>query len=194
LSLPVEDLAPTALVVDHWHQQVEDVVTESGLHRRLFTEASKFFSNSDWEYLLTDVLQRLNPGWKVKRTGGKAEAKHGTDILATIPNLFRDGQYGIAIQVKDYEGFVNDDPIHAILKAKEGFWKDGFWKDRGIEIVELVIVVVQGDKQAAHQLEESAKKAGVNVIWSSDVEELVFLAACNFLSDSESHFSFDQSS
>jgi hypothetical protein len=55
---------------------------------------------------LIDVLQRLNPGWKVERTGGKAEAKHGTDILVTIPDVFRDGYYGIAIQVKDYEGFV----------------------------------------------------------------------------------------
>jgi hypothetical protein len=136
------------------------------------------FSKSDWEYLLIDVLQHLNPGWKVGRTGGKTEAKHGTDILVTIPDLFRDGHYGIAIQVKDYEGFVNDDPIHQILKAK-----NGYWKDVGIEILELVIVLIRGDKEAGHQLKKSAAEAGVRLIWSTDIEELLFRSACRFLSN-----------
>jgi hypothetical protein len=148
------------------------------LQENLFAAAQKYFSKSDWEYLLIDVLQHLNPGWKVERTGGKTEAKHGTDILVTIPDVFRDGYYGIAIQVKDYEGFVNDDPIHQILKAKSGYWKD-----LGIEILELVIVLIRGDKQAGHQLEKSAMKAGVRLIWSTDVEELLFRSACRFLSN-----------
>src|SRR5258708_38856448 len=108
-------------------------------------------------------LQRLNPGWKVERTGGKAEAKHGTDILVTIPDVFRDGFYGIAIQVKDYEGFINDDPIRQILKAKEGYWKDF-----GIAILELVIVLIGGDRQAGRQLAKSAAEKGVRLIWSTD--------------------------
>jgi hypothetical protein len=181
LSLPPENLESTSPVVGSWHQSVEELVQETGLQKNLFAKAHKDFSNSDWEYLLTDVLQRLNPAWKVKRTGGKAEAAHGTDILLTIPNAFRDGYYGIAIQVKDYEGFVNDDPLHQILKAK-----GEFWKDRGIQILELVIVLVRGDKQAGHQLGESATKAGVRIIWSTDVEKLIFLSACNFLADPES--------
>jgi hypothetical protein len=180
LSLPPENLGSTSSVVDSWHQDVEDLVKEAGVQGNLFATAQKHFSNTDWEYLLTDVLQRLNPAWKVKRTGGKAEAKYGTDILLTIPSAFRDGYYGIAIQIKDYEGFVNDAPLLQILKAK-----DGFWKDRGVQILELVIVLVRGDKQAGRQLEESATKAGVRIIWSTDVEKLVFLSACNFLADPE---------
>jgi Restriction endonuclease len=133
LSLPSEDLESTSAVVDRWQQQIEDITKESGLQERLFKASQRYFSNSDWEYLLVDVLQRLNPGWKVERTGGKAEARHGTDILVTIPDVFRDGFYGIAIQVKDYEGFIDDDPIRQILKAKEGYWKDF-----GIAILEMV--------------------------------------------------------
>jgi hypothetical protein len=178
LSLPSEDLESTSAVVDRWQQQIEDITKESGLQERLFKVSQRYFSNSDWEYLLVDVLQRLNPGWKVERTGGKAEARHGTDILVTIPDVFRDGFYGIAIQVKDYEGFIDDDPIHQILKAKEGYWKDF-----GIAILEMVIVLIGGDRQAGRQLEKSASKEGVRLIWSTDIEELLFRSACRFLSN-----------
>jgi hypothetical protein len=169
LNLPVEDLESTASVVDRWPQQIEDITGGSGLQERLFTASQKFFSKSDWEYLLTDVLQHLNPSWKVERTGGKADAKHGTDILVTIPDVFRDGHYGIAIQVKDYEGVVSDDPIHQILKAKNGYWKEA-----GIEILGSVVVLIRGDRQAGHQLEQTAMAAGVRLIWSTDIEELLF--------------------
>ena len=93
----------------------------------------------------------------------------------------RNGEVGIAIQVKDYEGFVNDDPINQILKAKNS----NFWKDQNIQILELVVVVVHGDKQAGHQLAMSAAEAGVRLIWSTDVEDLLFRSASRFMSDPE---------
>jgi hypothetical protein len=61
LSLPAENLESTSPVVDSWHQNVEDLVKETGVRGNLFATAQKHFSNSDWEYLLVDVLQRLNP-------------------------------------------------------------------------------------------------------------------------------------
>jgi hypothetical protein len=79
---------------------------------------------------------------------------------------------------------VNDDPIHQILKAKKGYWKDA-----GIEILELVIVLIRGDKEAGHQLEKSAMEAGVRLLWSTDVEELLFRSACRFISDPERQIS-----
>ena len=125
--------------------------------------------------------RRLNPGWKVRQTGGKGEVIHGTGVLATIPNIFGNGEVGVAIQVKDYEGFVNDDPINQILKAKNS----NFWKDQNIQILELVVVVVHGDKQAGHQLAISAAEKGVRLMWSTDVEDLLFRSACRFMSDPE---------
>lgn len=86
---------------------------------------------------------------------------------------------GIGV-TKDYTGFVNDGPIHQILKAK-----NGHWKELGIEILELVIVLVRGDKQAGSYLEVCAMEAGVRLVWSTDVEELVFRSACGFISDPE---------
>jgi hypothetical protein len=61
------------------------------------------------------------------------------------------GEYGIAIQVKDYEGHVNDPALHQILKAKN------YWPNNGIEVLELVVVLIGGEKQANTQFEEAAK-------------------------------------
>lgn len=177
LRIPVEDLESTTSIVDRWQQEIENVFEGSALQKRLFEAAQKKFVKSDWEFLLADVLQRLNPGWKVQRTGGKVEVKHGTDILVTIPDVFRTGYYGIAIQVKDYKGSVNDRPITQILKAKD------YWQNNGIQILELVVVLIGGNKQANPELEKSAKAAGVRLIWSLDVEELVLRSACQFISD-----------
>jgi hypothetical protein len=179
LELPVEDLEPTSSVVDRWCQQIEDITGQSGLQKQLFNAAEKYFSKSDWEYLLTEALQRVNPGWKIRRTGGKAETKHGTDILATIPDPFGDGELGVAIQVKDYQGAISEHPIEQVLKAKSS----GYWKDLNIEIVQLVVVVVRGDKETGHELQNAADKAGVRLIWSTDVEDLIFRSACRFISD-----------
>jgi hypothetical protein len=184
LSLAPENLQATTAVVDQWYEKIGEVVEESQLQGRLFAAAQTYFSKGEWEYLLTAALQLLNPGWKVERTGGKTEVQHGTDILATIPDIFRRKYYGIAIQVKDYHGFVSDGPIHEILKAK-----NGYWEKRGVEILELVVVLVGGDKESGHQVQEFAEKAGVRLIWSTDVEELVFRSACKFTSDPERHIS-----
>ena len=35
-------------------------------------------------------------------------------------DVFRDGFYGIAIQVKDYEGFIDDDPTFSFLDFVPG--------------------------------------------------------------------------
>jgi hypothetical protein len=179
LELPVEDLEPTSSVVDRWRQQIEDITGQSGLQKELFNVAEKYFSKSDWEYLLTEALQRLNPGWKIRRTGGKAEAKHGTDILATIPDLLGDGELGVAIQVKDYQGAISEDPIKQVQKAKSS----GYWKELNVEVVQLIVAVVRGDKETGHELQNAADNAGVRLIWSTDVEDLIFRSACRFISD-----------
>jgi hypothetical protein len=179
LDLAVDDLEPTSSVVDRWRQQIVDISGQSGLQKQLFGAAEKFFSKSDWEYLLTEALQRLNPGWKVRRTGGKAEAKHGTDILATTPDLFGHGELGIAIQVKDYQGIIGEHPIKQVQKAETS----DYWRDRGIQITELIVVVIRGDKKTGHELQKAADEQNVRLIWSTDVEDLIFRSACRFISD-----------
>jgi hypothetical protein len=178
LDLPEEVLEPKSSVVDQWRQQLNDITGKSQLQKQLIEAAQKHFSKSDWEYLLVDALQELNPSWEIRRTGGKAEAKHGTDILAVIPDIFGGDRFGMAIQVKDYQGFISDVAIKQIQKAK-----GEYWKSRGIKIVELIVVVIKGDKEAGHEFAASAEKAGVRLIWSTDVEDLVFRSACRIISD-----------
>ena len=178
LELPEEVVEPQSSVVDQWRQQLDDVTEKSQLQKRLIEAVQKHFSKSDWEFLLVEALQQLNPNWEIRRTGGKAEAKHGTDILAIIPDVFGSHRLGVAIQVKDYHGFISDKPIEQIQKAK-----GEYWKARGIKIVELVVVVIKGDKEAGHDFAASAEKEGVRLIWSTDVEDLIFRSACRFISD-----------
>ncbi len=177
LQTPVEDLGSTSSVVDRWQQQIEEVIRDSGLRTRLFSQARDKIRNAEWEDLLVDVLQRLNSGWKVRRTGGFTEKQHGTDILATIPDIFRNGEYGIAIQVKDHRGHENDAAIHQILKAKD------YWEERGINILEAVVLLIGGERKVNKMFEESAKRHGVRIIWSTEIEQLVLSAACQFISD-----------
>jgi hypothetical protein len=184
LGIPIQDLGSTSSVVDRWQQEIESLLKDCGLQKRLFEVARHKFNKSEWEFLLVDVLQRLNGGWKVQRTGGITESQHGTDILVPIPDVFRiEGKYGIAIQVKDYEGHVNDLAMHQILKAKN------YWPNSGIKILELVVVLIGGEKQANTQFEEDAKHHGVRIIWSKDIEELVLRSACQFISDPERQIS-----
>jgi len=49
--------------------------------------------------------------------------------------------------------------------------------------MQLVVVVVRGDKETGHELQKAADKAGVRLIWSTDVEDLIFRSACRFISD-----------
>lgn len=187
LSVNLGELGSKTSVADRWHQRIEEVFEKSELREKLFSETRPYFSNSDWEYLLTDVLCDLNPGWRVVRTGGKTEAKHGTDILATIPDVFGEGKYGIAIQVKDYDHIVGNGPIEQILKAKNGYWLDA-----GIKIIEMIVVIIGSNKTINPELVAFAKRENVRLIWSKDVESLIFRAACKFMSDPDAQASLHE--
>ncbi|MEO6786261.1 MAG: hypothetical protein ABI318_09030 [Chthoniobacteraceae bacterium] len=183
LSVSEHELGASTSVIERWEQKIETIVLQSKLQESLLTEAEKHFGKSEWEYLLTDVLQRLNPGWVIRRTGGKTEAQHGTDILATIPDVFGQGLYGIAIQIKDYQGIVGESPINQILKA------DDYWEKQDIKILERVVVLIRVAKDANDALVESARKANVRIIWAHEVRSLVFRSACKFVSDPDSPIS-----
>src|SRR5690606_15034082 len=70
----------------------------------IYQKFTNRFRDSEWEYALVNCFKQLFPFYEVKRVGGKSEVNHGTDILIKIPTILTDYQYGIAIQVKDYEG------------------------------------------------------------------------------------------
>jgi hypothetical protein len=48
----------------------------------------------------------------------QSRGKHGTDILATTPDLSGDDEVGFAIQVKDYQGVISESPIKQIMSSR----------------------------------------------------------------------------
>ena len=47
----------------------------------------------------------------------------------------------IAVQVKDYEGFVADDVIKQIDKAEK------YWNDENIKLIEKIVIVIRAGKE-----------------------------------------------
>lgn len=182
LSLSEGDLESSSRHVERWHEKIETVVRDKELREALVAEALRFNAKAEWEWILVDALQRLNPAWKVKRTGGKEESNHGTDILVKIPDLFGNGYFGIAIQVKDYAGTVDLKPLAQIRKATD------YWNQKEeVKICELVLILTKANReQNSHLFEAAEKEMPVRILWAEDVKELIYRSACQYISESVS--------
>ncbi len=111
------------------------------IEKEINQKLSEEFAGTGWEYALVEGLRAMFPGYRVERTGGAGERKHGTDILITMPGPLEDVQYGIAIQVKDWQ-----DEAHKIDKAAEPLRKaDEGWKEdcAGMSIIEKILVLTE---------------------------------------------------
>jgi len=167
-----EDASPQ----DRWRQTVHEVLRESGLRERLSEKVNRYYEAGEWEYVLEEALQQLYPGWTVERTGGRAEAEHGTDILAKIPQVGGDGFYGVAIQVKDYQGAVDHSPVDQLRRAKES----DYWRGQGVKIIDLVLAITRGQSDLNVSLKNYAEEHGIRILWSSEIDELLLRAAARF--------------
>ena len=110
-----------------------------GVHEAL----SEQFNGSEWEDALAVGLKTLFPNYEVERTGGTGEKKHGTDVLITMPGPLQTVQYGIAIQVKDWQGIAHNvgEAVKQIEKADEG-WKQ---ERPELRIVDKIVVITGAD-------------------------------------------------
>jgi hypothetical protein len=131
---------------------------------KVYADLNEQFSSADWEHALTYGLSKLFPTYKIERTGGPSEIMHGTDILVRIPGLFGGSDYGIAIQVKDYEGFVNSDPVEQICKA------DDYWLRENTKIIDKIVLVTKASREENEHLKDEKR---VRFIFSSDLRELL---------------------
>ena len=138
---------------------------EEGIHRALL----EHFEGSDWEYALAAGLKALFPDHGVERTGGTGEQEHGTDILITMTGPLRTVQYGIAVQVKDWQEVADNigDAVAQINKADEG-WRRYRPKLRIIE----KIVVVTGAHIPDDKL-RAAEAEGVTILASRELRKLL---------------------
>lgn len=130
-----EDLVGDQDRGERFENAVFHAVRESKLGDMVHSRLSKQFANEGWEYALVKGLQALFPGYHIERTAGKKEKEHGTDILVTIPGLTEDRLYGIAIQVKDYEGKVDlKEAVEQIGRSKK-YWKD----NQNVDVIEKMV-------------------------------------------------------
>ena len=131
----------------------------------LYQKLNEGFSNEEWEYALVEGLKSIFPEpILVERTGGISEAEHGTDIAIKIPGLLN-YQYVIAIQVKDYEGYVNDSPLKQLSKA------DKYWNNDNMKLIDKILIITKSKKVDNDHLTEN--EYGIKIIFANELEELL---------------------
>lgn len=131
----------------------------------LYDKATSKFSNEDWEFALVQGLKRIFPEPAiVERTGGPLEAEHGTDILIRLTGLLG-FQYLIAIQVKDFSGDVNQDPIQQIRKA------DSYWNTENSKLVDKYLIITKAHRQDNLNILQSS--SDVKIIFAHELKELL---------------------
>ena len=136
----------------------------------LFDSFTKKFSESDWEFVLTECLPRIYPNYIVERCGGVSEKNHGADILVKIPSPLDDSMYAVAIQVKDYEGKSSTSPVEQVNKADA--YAD--WHSENLRLIEKWVVLTKASKENNSELAEKARESNVKILFADDLKELLY--------------------
>lgn len=142
-------------------------IIEKGIHEKL----SEQFSGADWEYALAAGLEKLFPHYRVERVGGRGENEHGTDVLVTIPGILEDySDYGIAIQIKDWQGVAHN--VYSAIEQLEKADKSWMGK-RGLRIIEKIVIVTGARLPEGLKSGEILEKHGVAVLHSRELKKLL---------------------
>jgi len=131
----------------------------------LYKKLNEQFTGEEWEFALVYGLGQLFPNYYIDRVGGGKESEHGTDILIRIPSIISGYEYVIAIQVKDYEGFVANDVIKQINKA------DKYWNNENTKLIEKIVIITRADKNDNLDLLEN--KDNVKFIFAKELKDLL---------------------
>ncbi len=132
------------------------------------------FGAKTWEEALAEALQKLFPSYTVIRTGGAGERNHGTDILVTIPSVFSDWEYAIAIQVKDYKEVVKSDVLGQIERAE-------YWNSADRQLVDKILIITKAKRDDNTDLQEKAKERNIKVIFAEELKDMLYAMAISYL-------------
>ncbi len=141
------------------------ILTDHSFEDTLFSKVSVQFTREEWEFALVFGLGKLFPNYSVRRTGGRNEYIHGTDIEIKIPGLFSDEDYVIAIQVKDYEGFVGNEVVEQINRAEQ------YYKDLNIKLIDKIVLITKAEKD--YNLKLIDFDQSVKFIFAKDLKQLL---------------------
>jgi hypothetical protein len=143
----------------------ERVFSDGKFTDELFKELTSQFSNEEWESALVHGLKKLFPNYTIDVTGNREEEKHGTDILVKIPGIIPGRQYAIAIQVKDYEGFVGEKVIAQINKADQYYW------GADIKLIDKIVIITKAHRDENLKLAETDQT--VRFIFDRDLKVIL---------------------
>lgn len=105
------------------------------------------------------------PYYQIERVGGVEEKNHGTDILIKLPSLLSNYEYAIAIQVKDYEGYVNDDVLHQIEKS------ENYWNNENLKLIDKIVIITKAQK--AQNINLLKNNSDVKFIFVKELKDLL---------------------
>ncbi|SIT94656.1 hypothetical protein [Pontibacter indicus] len=142
-----------------------EVFDEKLFAEKLFDKLSEQFTREEWEYALVYGLKQLFPYYQIDRVGGKEEKNHGTDILIKLPSILSNHEYAIAIQVKDYDGFVGEEVIRQINRA------DAYWATENLKLIEKIVIITKAKKEENVRLLEHDKS--VKFIFAHELKGLL---------------------
>ena len=139
---------------------------------KIVDEYNQKFTASQWEEVLKDVLEKIYPEYKIKKTGGSKEEEHGTDVLVNIPGISISESYNIAIQVKNYEGEISDENINIIIDQVDKA-KGYKWENNG-KLIDQILVITSAEEKDNPKLIEECQNKEIRVIFSEELKKLIF--------------------
>ena len=142
-----------------------DVFDQTLFADKLYEKLTEQFTREEWEFALVYGLKQMFPFYQIERVGGKEEKNHGTDILIKIPGILSNYGYAIAIQVKDYDGFVGNEVISQINKA------DNYWDKENLKLIEKIVIITKAKRDENIRLLEHDKN--VKFIFANELKQLL---------------------
>ena len=152
-------------------EQVKSSFDLKGFSEKVIDEYNRKFTASQWEEVIKNILEKIYPGYEIKRIGGSKEEKHGTDILVAISGLLNLEKYNIAIQVKNYNDVISDNNIDNIIKQINKAEEYG-WENNG-KLINKILVITPAKEVENPKLIEECKKENIKVIFSEELEKLI---------------------
>lgn len=142
-----------------------EVFDETVFADKLYEKLTEQFTREEWEFALVYGLKQMFPFYQIERVGGKEEKNHGTDILIKLPSILSNYSYGIAIQVKDYDGFVGNEVVSQINKA------GNYWDSENLKLIEKIVIITKAKKDENIRLLEHDKN--VKFIFATELKQLL---------------------
>jgi hypothetical protein len=142
-----------------------ELFDEKEFKEKVYSKLIQQLNGTEWEYALVYGLQKLFPFYTIERVGGPSEVEHGTDILIKLPSLLPNYEYGIAVQVKDYDNWVSLNVINQINKA------DSYWESDNLKLIDKIVIITKANKETNKDL--VLKDKSVKIIFGEDLKQVL---------------------